>query len=312
MSKQIGFWMMLATVCGLTYMVFGVYLALVVYSLLFNTRQNLLETCRVRSTHQREPQTNGFLSQRTLFRYAFAQISYCAQRTLLIKRMYFCVPTIKRKHGLSASLLVFCLLAACAPATQSVVGVSTASAQSLETSEGRASWYGAEFAGRRTANGEIYDPSQLTAAHKTLPFGTFVRVTNPSSGASVVVRINDRGPFKPGRVIDVSRAAAEQIGMIRSGTMVVRLELISGEVQSQAVAAGNVILAADAGLSGYNVIASQYRVGQLLLLSSPTHPQPIIVRVASVNMPVSSGVQMFAPNDLFNQLGDKITVTVGN
>jgi rare lipoprotein A len=213
---------------------------------------------------------------------------------------------------LTASLFVFFLLAACSPATQQVMTTSAASAQTLDVSEGRASWYGAEFAGRPTANGETYDPSQLTAAHKTLPFGTFVRVTNPSSGASVVVRINDRGPFKPGRVIDVSRAAAEQIGMIRAGTMVVRLELISEQVQSQAVAAGNVILAAEASLAGYNVISSQYRVGQLLLLSSAAHPEPIIVRVSSSNMPVSSGVQMFAANDLFAKLGDKITITVGN
>jgi rare lipoprotein A len=207
------------------------------------------------------------------------------------------------------SIFSIWLLAACAPATQSAVTAS-ATAQTLESSEGRASWYGAEFAGRRTANGEIYDPSQLTAAHKTLPFGTFVRVTNPSSGQNVVVRINDRGPFKPGRVIDVSRAAAEQIGMIGPGTLVVRLELISQ--QSQVAVNGNVILAADAGLQGYNVITSQYRVGQLLLLSSATHPQPIIVRVASANMPVSSGIQMFAPNELFTQLGDKVMVVVGN
>ncbi len=231
---------------------------------------------------------------------------------LVIRRERIDLVLAKSKVGLSIGLLIFCLLAACAPAARSSVPTSTVTAQTLEVSEGRASWYGAEFAGRRTANGEIYDPAQLTAAHKTLPFGTFVRVTNPSSGASVVVRINDRGPFKPGRVIDVSRAAAEQIGMIGPGTLVVRIELISEQVQSQAVAAGNVMLAADAGLSGYNVIASQYRVGQLLLLSSATHPQTIIVRVASVNMPVSSGVQMFASNSLFNQLGDKITVTVGN
>jgi rare lipoprotein A len=212
---------------------------------------------------------------------------------------------------LTCSILVVGLFAACAPAS-GAVATSAVSAQTLDVSEGRASWYGPGFDGRRTANGEIYDSSQLTAAHKTLPFGTFVRVTNPSSGASVVVRINDRGPFKPGRVIDVSRAAAEQIGMIRAGTMVVRLELVSEQVQSQAVAAGNVILAADAGLTGYNVISSEYRVGQLLLLSSPAHPQTIIVRVASNNMPVSSGVQMFAANDLFAKLGDRITVTVGN
>lgn len=214
------------------------------------------------------------------------------------------------RFSLTVSGLVFCLLAACAPAAQS--GPSTASAQTLESSEGRASWYGPGFAGRRTANGEIYDPSQLTAAHKTLPFGTFVRVTNPSSGASVVVRINDRGPFKPGRILDLSRAAAEQIGMIRAGTMVVKLEVVSDQLQSPAVVGANAILAADAGLTGYNVISSQYRVGQLLMLSSQTHPQPIIVRVSSSNMPVSSGVNMFAPTALFNQLGDKIMVVVGN
>ncbi len=222
----------------------------------------------------------------------------CLALVLLLKRTSFMV----------SSLIVFCLLAACAPATQRV---ATANAQSLE-SEGRASWYGAEFAGRRTANGEIYDPSQMTAAHKTLPFGTFVRVTNPSSGQSVVVRINDRGPFKPGRILDLSRGAAEQIGMVGAGVMTVRLEIISEEAQSPVAAETNALLAADPGLQGYNVISSQYRVGQLLLVSSPSHPEPIIVRVASSKMPVSSGVQMFAPVDLFNQLGDKITVVVGN
>jgi hypothetical protein len=152
--------------------------------------------------------------------------------------------------------------------------------------------------------------TQLTAAHKTLPFGTFVRVTNPNSGAHVVVRINDRGPFKPGRVIDVSRAAAEQLGMIGPGTLVVRLEIVSEQVQTQT--AGNAILAADSGLQGYNVISSQYRVGQLLLLTSATQSQPIVVRVASNNMPVSSGVEMFGSTELFNQLGDRVSVVVGN
>jgi rare lipoprotein A len=202
------------------------------------------------------------------------------------------------------------LLAACAPAAQTALTPS-ANAQTIEP-EGRASWYGAEFAGRRTANGEIYDPSQLTAAHKTLPFGTFVRVTNPNSGVSVVVRINDRGPFKPGRVIDVSRAAAEQIGMIGPGTMVVGLEIISDPAQSPVIVGTSMTMASDAGLQGYNVITSQYRVGQLLLLSSETHPEPIIVRVSSGKMPVSSGVGMFAPTALFSQLGSNVMVVVGN
>jgi rare lipoprotein A len=214
-------------------------------------------------------------------------------------------------YALTCAAVLVWVLAACAPTTQTVITASSAVAQTLESSEGRASWYGPGFAGRRTANGEIYDPSQLTAAHKTLPFGTFVRVTNPSSGQSVVVRINDRGPFKPGRVLDVSRAAAEQIGMIGPGTLVVRLELIADSAQSPATP-DNVLVAADTGLQGYNVISSQYRVGQLLLISSAKHPHPVIVRVASSNMPVSSGVHMFAPNELFNQLGDKVTVVVGN
>lgn len=91
---------------------------------------------------------------------------------------------------------------------------------------GGASYYAARFAGRRTANGERYRPGRLTAAHRTLRFGTRVRVTNVRNGRSVVVRINDRGPFIRGRVIDLSRAAAERIGMIRSGVARVRLEVL--------------------------------------------------------------------------------------
>ncbi len=91
---------------------------------------------------------------------------------------------------------------------------------------GIASYYGRRFHGRRTANGERFDMNEMTAAHRTLPFGSRVRVTNTSNGQSVVVRINDRGPFIRGREIDVSRAAAEQIGMIRRGHSNVELELL--------------------------------------------------------------------------------------
>jgi rare lipoprotein A len=86
-----------------------------------------------------------------------------------------------------------------------------------EIERGVASWYGERHHGRRTASGEAFDMNALTAAHKTLPFGTRVRVFNPASGQAVVVRINDRGPFTPGRVIDLSRAGAERIGLIRAG-----------------------------------------------------------------------------------------------
>jgi rare lipoprotein A len=82
---------------------------------------------------------------------------------------------------------------------------------------GVASWYGSRFAGRRTASGERFDPSEFTAAHRTLPFGTRVRVTN-AAGKSVVVRINDRGPFHGGRVIDLSQAAAAELGLVRAGS----------------------------------------------------------------------------------------------
>jgi len=87
-----------------------------------------------------------------------------------------------------------------------------------------ASWYGSEFAGRRTANGERFDPNQMTAASKTLPLGSVVRVTNPHNGKSVDVRINDRGPYVSGRSIDLSRGAARKIGMTRSGVARVKIK----------------------------------------------------------------------------------------
>jgi rare lipoprotein A len=92
--------------------------------------------------------------------------------------------------------------------------------------DGVASWYGREFAGRKTASGERFDPSQYTAAHRTLPFGSKVRVSR--NGRSVVVRINDRGPFHGGRVIDLSQAAAEEIGLRRAGSGRVELALLEG------------------------------------------------------------------------------------
>jgi len=90
---------------------------------------------------------------------------------------------------------------------------------------GLASWYGAEFAGRRTANGEIFDPNKVTAAHRSLPFNTLVRVTNLENGHSVIVRINDRGPFKRGRIIDLSRAGASRLKFVNRGLVKVRLDI---------------------------------------------------------------------------------------
>ncbi|WP_082757846.1 septal ring lytic transglycosylase RlpA family protein [Candidatus Desulfofervidus auxilii] len=93
--------------------------------------------------------------------------------------------------------------------------------------EGIASWYGPGFHGQRTASGEVYNMYKYTAAHKTLPLGTYVRVINLENGKTVIVRINDRGPFKKGRIIDLSYAAAKKIGMIASGTARVKLDIIS-------------------------------------------------------------------------------------
>ncbi len=96
----------------------------------------------------------------------------------------------------------------------------------IQKFSGRASWYGNEFHGRPTASGARFDAQALTAAHRTLPFGTKIRVTNLSNGQNVVVKVNDRGPFSPGRILDVSRAAAQVLGMIRSGTANVKIEVL--------------------------------------------------------------------------------------
>lgn len=95
--------------------------------------------------------------------------------------------------------------------------------------DGLASYYADKYQGRKTANGEIFDTAKLTAAHKTLPFGTRVRVTNLQNGKSVVVRVNDRGPFVAGRVIDLSPAAARKLDMLRAGVVKVKLEILGRE-----------------------------------------------------------------------------------
>ena len=96
----------------------------------------------------------------------------------------------------------------------------------LKSTSGSASWYGGQFHGRKTANGERFNMNGLTAAHRSLPFGTKVRVTNQTNGKSVVVRINDRGPFHGNRMIDLSRGAASAVGMLGSGVAKVKLDVL--------------------------------------------------------------------------------------
>jgi rare lipoprotein A len=106
------------------------------------------------------------------------------------------------------------------------INAPVAPARIGSTETGVASWYGVPYDGRRAASGEIYDMRQLTAAHRRLPFQTWVEVTNLSNGKQVDVRINDRGPFAKGRVLDLSQAAARDIDMLRAGTARVRLKVI--------------------------------------------------------------------------------------
>ncbi|KAA9340193.1 septal ring lytic transglycosylase RlpA family protein [Adhaeribacter soli] len=96
-----------------------------------------------------------------------------------------------------------------------------------KTQTGTASWYGSKYHGKRSSSGEIYNKNKMTAAHPSLPFGTEVKVTNLSNNQVVVVRITDRGPFSKYRIIDLSEAAARKIGMIRSGTAKVTMEILS-------------------------------------------------------------------------------------
>ena len=125
--------------------------------------------------------------------------------------------------------------AGCARRSVARVPAPPPSVRAGSIENGVASWYGAPYDGRRAASGEIYDMEQLTAAHRTLPFDTWVEVTNLSNRKRVDVRINDRGPFVDGRVIDLSYAAAREIDMLGPGTARVRLKVIAP--QAKAIAA---------------------------------------------------------------------------
>ncbi|WP_427914646.1 septal ring lytic transglycosylase RlpA family protein [Ramlibacter sp. MMS24-I3-19] len=130
--------------------------------------------------------------------------------------------------------LAACLLAAALTGCASRGGVASSTGEVEQgaptiLAQGRASWYGLGFHGRQTASGEKFDMNAYTAAHPTLPFGTRVLVRNPANGRSVVVRINDRGPYSGGRIIDVSFAAARALGIVTLGTRnVVLLEAPPG------------------------------------------------------------------------------------
>ncbi|NBC97381.1 MAG: septal ring lytic transglycosylase RlpA family protein [Deinococcus-Thermus bacterium] len=173
--------------------------------------------------------------------------------------------------------------------------------------EGAASWYGPNFAGRPTANGEVFDPARLTAAHRTLPFGTRVQVTNLDNGRTVTVRINDRGPFAHGRIIDLSRAAAEAIDLIATGLAQVRLDPAGAPE-------GRRPLRVDDRLSGYDVILPGVPAGTLVVLSNGDGAR-VLARTVPLAPPPRAGADgssLYAPAPLVERLGASASIVVGD
>ena len=153
----------------------------------------------------------------------------------------------------------------------------------VEVETGIASWYGAPYHNRRGSNGEVYDMNAMTAAHRTLPLGSVVRVTNLQSEKSAVVRITDRGPFIEGRIIDLSQAAAKQIGLVQKGTGRVRVEVLK---TPQPIESGGRWAVQLGGFERENRarqiadhLTRRYHSAKVLTFSSPTGAWWVRVRV---------------------------------
>ena len=129
------------------------------------------------------------------------------------------------------------------------------------TQTGYASWYGGKFHGRKTANGEVFDTYKYTAAHKTLPFDTVLKVENLENGRSVAVRINDRGPFVENRIIDLSFAAAKDLGMIESGIARVRIEIIESNGEKAERYSYKIQVAAYSDINNANAAVKKLETG---------------------------------------------------
>jgi rare lipoprotein A len=154
--------------------------------------------------------------------------------------------TLQRKSlAVVAATALFCAHAlaqstvapAAAPAAQPAIPAPAASpapaAPATGTEQGKLAWYGSKFAGRKTASGQRYDPNALTMAHKTLPFGTRVKVTNLANKRSVELRVNDRGPTQADRIGDVSHAAAKRLGMVRAGVIDAEVTVVATPATKQ-------------------------------------------------------------------------------
>jgi rare lipoprotein A len=157
------------------------------------------------------------------------------------------------------------------------------STKPLSVETGKASWYGAPYHNRRSSNGEIYDMHSLTAAHRTLPLGSTVRVTNLKTGHSTVVRITDRGPFVEGRIVDLSMAAAKQADVWQAGVAQVRLEVLRMPVPSDSGGRWAVQIGSFQDEDGANAVADRlarrYKTAKVLRFSSPVGDWWVRVRV---------------------------------
>lgn len=160
-----------------------------------------------------------------------------------------------------------------------LVSPFTLVAQTGYVQEGKASFYADKFEGRTTASGERYSHNKSTCAHLTLPFGTLVRVTNLSNNQSVVVRVNDRGPFVPNRIIDLSKSAAEKLGFIKEGIADVRIEVIDSE--------GNTVTQSTSNIQPKPKVVSQNSQPEKPVTSS-TKPQQKPVANSNAVKPVQS------------------------
>jgi len=200
--------------------------------------------------------------------------------------------------------------------------VSLASTAFAQT-QGYASWYGPGFHNRLTANGEVFDAWEMTAAHLTLPFDTRVKVTNLDNGKHVTVRINDRGPYIHNRIIDLSQGAAEALGMLRHGVVPVQVEVLgvselNASQQNNQQALADAQATADgieqasyqatvaAHLADYSVVSVSHAPGELLLLRSDAYDSLIIVRVAEQASLEHS--DLLVSDLLYQKLGDQIYI----
>ncbi len=209
----------------------------------------------------------------------------------------------------AATCATFLLLAACGqgakPKDDAFYGVKigktynvngeayTPQYQPYYEEEGMASWYGPGFHGKKTSYGESFDTNSMTAAHRTLPLPSMVEVTNLANGRKAIVRVNDRGPFSKGRVIDVSQAAAEKLGMIGTGTARVHVRYLKDETEKYIVArGGNLDAFQTAALN--STPAQMYQRGEELAADAPAAP---VYTVASNDLasPIANDAANYAP-----------------